>query len=102
MEQYMEYSIFTFESETVYQKIGKVEEKVARWTLLGENRLMYETFDHTEPNEKYRKMGMRCISSKNIHKIPEELYSKWVSYLRECAINGEYKPDGGRRSLHNH
>ena len=102
MEQYMEYSIFTFESETVYQKIGKVEERVARWTLLSENRLMFEHFEHTEPNEKYRKMGMHCTPTKYIHKIPEELYSKWVSYLRECAINGEYKPNGDRRSLHRH
>ena len=60
------FSRFTFDSVSHYQKFGNVEEKTCKWTLLGENTLMYETFAHTELNEEYRKLGFYCIPHKHI------------------------------------
>lgn len=47
MENYEEFYMYTFDSKTCYQNIDNVEEKVCKWTLLGNNTLMYETFAHT-------------------------------------------------------
>ena len=96
--QYTEYSIFTFDSVTDYQKFGDIDEKVRKVTLLGNNEIMFENFDHTETNEKYRKMGA-YIATKDKHKLSKEMYSKWVTYIKDCALHGEFKPNGDRRNL---
>ena len=98
--EFKEYSSFTFDSKTIYQTIDNVEEKVCRWTLGSDNNLIYEVFPHEEPNEKARKMGHYVIPCRRVSKISSELYTKWSNYLRDCAIHGEYKPNGDRRSIH--
>lgn len=97
--EYSEYSIFTFDSVTDYQKFGDIDEKVRKVTLLGNNEIMIETFEHTENNEKYRKMGTHYIAKKDKHKLSKEVYSKWVAYIKDCALHGEFKPNGDRRNL---
>ena len=97
--EYMEYTIFTLDSKTVYQKIGKIEEKVRKWTLGGNNKLIYEVFPHTNPNEKYGKMGFYTIPERKVITLSPEQYSQWVNFLRDCALHGEYKENGDRRCL---
>lgn len=99
MENYEEFDRYTFDSKTCYQKIDNVEEKVCKWTLLGNNTLMYETFAHTEPNEKYRKLYGNFIYEKSIHKISKELYDQWVDYLKTCCLHGDRLPNGDYRTL---
>ena len=99
MENYEEFDRYTFDSKTCYQNIDNVEEKVCKWTLLGNNSLMYETFAHTEPNEKYRKLGVYCIPHKRIIKISKEQYDEWVGYLKTCCLHGDRFPNGDYRTL---
>lgn len=99
MENYEEFDRYTFDSKTCYQKIDNVEEKVCKWTLLENNSLMYETFAHTEPNEKYRKLGVYCIPHKRIIKISKEQYDAWVGYLKTCCLHGDRFPNGDYRTL---
>lgn len=80
--------------------IDNAEEKVCRWTLSSNNSLIYEVFPHEIPNEKHRKMGMYVIPERKVYKLSSEQYSKWVNYLRDCALHGEYKENGDRRDLH--
>ena len=96
MENYEEFSRYTFDSKTCYQKIDNVEEKVCKWTLLGNNTLMYETFAHTEPN---RKLGVYCIPHKHIIKISKEQYDEWISYLKTCCLHGDRFHNGDYRTL---
>ena len=93
------FSRFTFDSVSHYQKFGNVEEKTCKWTLLGENTLMYETFAHTELNEEYRKLGVYYMPHKHIIKISKEQYDEWVGFLKTCCLHGDRFPNGDYRTL---
>ena len=96
--KFEEFRRYTFDSVTVYQKYDNVEEKVRKWTLLGSNSLMYETFAHTEPNDE---LGV-FIPYKHIIKISKELYDEWVDFLKTCCLHGDRFPNGDFRTLHKH
>ena len=96
--KFEEFSRYTFDSVTVYQKYDNVEEKVRKWTLLGSNSLMYETFAYTVPNDE---LGV-FIPEKNIIKISKELYDEWVDFLKTCCLHGDRFPNGDFRTLHRH
>lgn len=99
--KFEEFRRYTFDSATAYQKYDNVEEKVCKWTLLGNNSLMYETFDHTEPNENTEDLGV-LYPEKHIIKISKELYDLWVDFLKTCCLHGDRFPNGDFRSLYKH